>query len=243
MMRFITLPMSELVKQRQGRAVIFDRLGLDYCSAGYKTLAEACYRRGVDVYQVVEELARADELSGEQHPADMGLLTLGELCDYLVEHHHGYLRREMPRIEQLLDHVVEHEGKAHPEVMELRTIFQRFAEEMKDHMAREERHVFPMIHQLEAAMLRGEPKPLPVEASIGLLELEHDQAALALLRMRELLRDYDLPDHASEAYRRLIEAMRALEHDLHLHVHLENYVLFPKTREMHRLAALTPSAS
>ncbi len=46
--------------------------------------------------------------------------------------------------------------------------------------------------------------------------------------MRQVTGDYTLPAHACSTYRALFEGLEALEADLHVHIHLENNILFPR---------------
>ena len=49
-----------------------------------------------------------------------------------------------------------------------------------------------------------------------------------MARIRELTSDYTPPDDACTTYRVCLQELKAFEDDLHVHVHLENNVLFPK---------------
>jgi regulator of cell morphogenesis and NO signaling len=60
------------------------------------------------------------------------------------------------------------------------------------------------------------------------MELEHDSAAAALRELRRLTRDYDAPVDACGTYRALLSRLSDLEADLHVHIHKENNVLFPR---------------
>jgi regulator of cell morphogenesis and NO signaling len=46
--------------------------------------------------------------------------------------------------------------------------------------------------------------------------------------MRRLTGGYAPPAHACATYRALYAGLEALEKDLHLHIHLENNILFPR---------------
>ena len=60
------------------------------------------------------------------------------------------------------------------------------------------------------------------------MEAEHEHAGQALARMRELTDDYTPPEWACPTFRGLYYGLAELEREMHLHVHLENNVLFPK---------------
>ena len=53
-------------------------------------------------------------------------------------------------------------------------------------------------------------------------------AGSALARIRELTADFEAPPYACGTYRAMLDGLRALEADLHTHIHLENNILFPR---------------
>jgi regulator of cell morphogenesis and NO signaling len=60
------------------------------------------------------------------------------------------------------------------------------------------------------------------------MEHEHDSAGTLLARMREVTRDYTLPEDACNTFRGLYHGLQEMEADLHQHIHLENNILFPR---------------
>jgi regulator of cell morphogenesis and NO signaling len=61
---------------------------------------------------------------------------------------------------------------------------------------------------------------------------EHEDAGVALARLRELSHDFQPPPQACNTYRALFAGLADLEEDLHKHIHLENAVLFPQARAL-----------
>jgi regulator of cell morphogenesis and NO signaling len=56
----------------------------------------------------------------------------------------------------------------------------------------------------------------------------------ALVEIRALTHDYQLPTYACSTVRALYEGLEALEADLHVHIHLENNILFPRAIALER---------
>jgi regulator of cell morphogenesis and NO signaling len=54
------------------------------------------------------------------------------------------------------------------------------------------------------------------------------------VEIRALTHDYQLPPYACSTVRALYEGLEALEADLHVHIHLENNILFPRAIAMER---------
>lgn len=86
---------GQLVAERPDWSHVFERLGIDYCCGGGKTLGEACGEKGLDPERVRAELASIEEspVSAGPKPAEMGLV---ELCDYIEQAHHLTSERRFP---------------------------------------------------------------------------------------------------------------------------------------------------
>jgi len=60
------------------------------------------------------------------------------------------------------------------------------------------------------------------------LEWEHDRAAELLAELRTLTGAYVAPEWGCQTLRALYHGLEELEASMHVHVHLENNVLFPR---------------
>jgi regulator of cell morphogenesis and NO signaling len=61
-----------------------------------------------------------------------------------------------------------------------------------------------------------------------MMEHEHEDAGAALAALRSLTNGYTPPPEACPTWKALYAGLEALERDLHLHIHLENNILFPR---------------
>ena len=95
-------------------------------------------------------------------------------------------------------------------------------------MAKEESVLFPAIEALEASTTGSAGQLSPIAALIAALEGDHDGAGAALARLRELTGGFTPPAGACNTFRALYDGLAHLESEMHLHVHLENSVLFPR---------------
>jgi regulator of cell morphogenesis and NO signaling len=60
------------------------------------------------------------------------------------------------------------------------------------------------------------------------MESEHDQAGGLLAELRRCTNGYVPPSWACATFRALYQGLAELEATMHVHVHLENNVLFPR---------------
>ncbi|HEV2799765.1 MAG TPA: iron-sulfur cluster repair di-iron protein [Pyrinomonadaceae bacterium] len=212
---------------------IFEKLKIDYCCGGGRSIGAACDAAGVQL----DELARLLENAGTTYmpegvAARVHTGTLAELIDYIIDKHHVFTREEMERIDALLDKVCFKHGESHPEVVHARTLFRRLCDDLKPHMFKEEAVLFPYIKALEEAARRGTAMPFApfgtVNNPVRMVMFEHDTAGDILRELRAATKDYALPADACLSFRTLYDALENFEQDLHQHIHLENNVLFPR---------------
>jgi regulator of cell morphogenesis and NO signaling len=135
--------------------------------------------------------------------------------------------------------VVQAHGEKDPAALrELETVYEGLSEDMTLHMHKEEMMLFPVIERYEAAAQGGSllpPAPFGSIANpIAVMEAEHDSAGSALGRIRELTVDFQAPPYACSTYHALLDGLKALEEDLHTHIHLENNILFPRVIALER---------
>lgn len=212
---------------------VFENYKIDYCCGGHIPFAEACETAGVEVQQVWGDIERV--LSEKTLTADdPSKWTQAALADHIVETHHEYTRGAIARLVPLLEKVCDRHGKQHAELMEIQAIFGSVARDMELHMHKEEQILFPFIKQLETARF-GEYVPAhfgTVQNPVRMMMLEHDAAGEMLRRIRELSRDFTLPEGACPSFMGLYDGLEEFEKDLHRHVHLENNILFPRAIEM-----------
>lgn len=220
---------GELVKARPALSRFFEELGIDYCCGGKLPLAEACAARGIDPDAVLRRLETVDADDPEALDADA--MGLSELADHIVETHHAYLRKELPRLDFMTEKVAGVHGDTEPRLHEIRRVFIACRDELDAHMLKEERVLFPMIRELEQADGPVSFHCGSLANPIRMMEREHDSAGDALGRFRDLTDDYTPPEWACNTYRAMVDGLAAFERDMHLHVHKENNVLFPRALE------------
>lgn len=213
---------GELVAERPGRSRVFQTFGIDFCCQGARTLREACERKGLSAESVLEQL-EAESASPSPEGRNPATLPIPELVAYIVEKHHGYLCRELPRLHTMAERVATVHGGHTPSLVEVFDTFARLEEEMHAHMMKEEKVLFPTV----VAMSRGEAAPVPLDGPVECMMHEHEDSGRALERLRELTHGFKPPVDACNTYRALFEGLAELEEDLHRHIHLENAVLFP----------------
>jgi regulator of cell morphogenesis and NO signaling len=216
---------SEIVAANPSSARMFEKYGIDFCCGGNRPLTEACSEKGLSVEKFLRELMDANTPSPER---DWRGAPLAELIDHIIGKHHEYLRAEMPEIERKIDKVLEAHGQRHgATISAVREVFAALKTELFEHMMKEERMLFPAIQRMEASGSLVMPAGA-INQPIRVMEHEHATAGQALADLRRLTGNYSVPEDACNTFRVLYRQIDALESDLHIHVHLENHILFPR---------------
>lgn len=198
---------------------VFARHGIDFCCGGGQSLGDVCDRKRLDAQAVLAEIRKELETPGVSEKR-WDHEPLGDLIEHILTTYHRALDEELPRLESMTRKVVEvHGDKDSERFDELLSVFLGLKAELEEHMAKEEQILFPMIRSGQGAHALG---------PISVMEHEHESAATALRRLRELTHDYEVPTEACNTWRALWHGLAALETDLHEHIHLENNILFPR---------------
>ncbi len=214
----------------------FEKLGIDYCCGGSRTLGEACAEANISVDDALVRLEKSLSATPSGASKDWQNQPLSDLIGHITSSHHAFVREESPRIEALAAKVVGVHGKNHPELLQVQAIFSALAEELRVHLMKEEQVLFPYVLLMEESTLAGEPAPPAMFGTVmnpvRMMTQEHDGAGEALRALRSVAHDYTLPADACISYRTLYQALQAFQADLHQHIHLENNILFVRAAAM-----------
>jgi regulator of cell morphogenesis and NO signaling len=225
---------GEVVAENFHAARIFENYGLDFCCGGKKTIETACNEKGVNAAVLLAELDNLNAVNPSSTHFDKWEADF--LADYIINNHHAYVVNAISTIEHHLQKVVSAHGEKHPEVAKIDSAFTELKNELLDHMAKEEKMLFPYIKKMNIALRNTLEMPIPpfgtVENPIKVMESEHDNAGLLTKEINRLSNGYQPPADACATFRVLYSELKEFENDLHVHIHLENNILFPKAKEL-----------
>ena len=223
----------EVALENPAATRVFEKLGIDYCCGGNKSLEEACRTANLPMDEVLDSLEIAEQSArAVQQDRNWTTEMLADLVAHIISTHHKYTREEMARLGPLFDKVCSVHGKNHPELLQVRVSFQGLEQELTMHMMKEERVLFPYIVRMEESVIQKEPVLPPpfgsVQNPVTMMMHEHDSAGEALRSMRKASAGYTPPGDACISFQTLYKALADFEADLHQHIHLENNILFPR---------------
>jgi regulator of cell morphogenesis and NO signaling len=206
-------------------AAIFSEAGLDFCCGGKKTLQAACAEKGV-----IEEaiLSRIEALSSVplEPGKNFGEWSLPFLCDYIVNTHHSYVLKSMPQLLAYTKKIADVHGDRHHELLTIADLFAKVCAELTQHMQKEEEVLFPAIKETVATGSKN--AAATVRSEITRMAIEHEFAGGTMDKINEISGGYKVPADGCNTYQVTYKLLKQFEDDLHVHVHLENNILFKK---------------
>ena len=223
--------LGEIAVKDLRKAEIFKKYGLDFCCGGKKTVREACAEKGIDATKVEQDLQQAESIapSSTARPLPYNDWNLDFLADYVVNTHHSYVKQSIPDIRAYSTKVANVHGGQHPELITINKLIQEVCDEMSEHMIKEEEVVFPYVKQV---FHKSNGKSFgafeTIKTPIDIMEAEHELVGKNMEEARLLSNNYTLPEDACASYGYLFKKLDEFENDLHIHIHLENNIMFPK---------------
>lgn len=211
---------ADLVLDHSECAPVFQRHRIDFCCGGEVSIEAAARKQGINLGQLVDELALAiaERTGAAEDPRE---LSTPKLIAHIVAKHHGYLRKTIPFVRPLAAKVSRIHAARNPKLRDLDVAVCELADILLPHIDHEELTLFP-------ALLAQEPDLRLLARELETMLADHGIVGKLLERLRSVSDDFQLPDWACNSYRTLFSELEQLEGDVHMHVHLENHVLMPR---------------
>lgn len=227
-----TNAVGEIARQNANTISVFRKYGIDFYCKGKNLLADACALNHCDIQQVSEEL-RVAISNGTDETPDFNSMSLEMLVSHIVSAHHQYVNVSVPEISALFKTALDTPANNNPELKRINDLFRQLANDMKQHMQKEELALFPYIQKLELG--QDLPEGTSVKSLITVVEFEHDTSGIIISQINRLCNNYSVPETASQTLRSLFTKLGEFEADLVTHIHLENNVLHKKAIELEQL--------
>ena len=219
------ITIGEIVAIDYRAAAVFKAAGIDFCCGGKKSIDETCSEKGIDRDELVEKL---EKLESTPNTTTHNFIEWepGFLCDYILNTHHKYVLKSLPELVSYTKKIASVHGERHPELEEVADLISQISKELLQHMKKEEEVLFPSIK--EAINSASEKAKANIISEINRLSGEHEFAGGAMDKINVITSNYLVPDDGCNSYHVTFKLLREFEDDLHIHVHLENNILFPK---------------
>tara|TARA_R110002050_G_scaffold57866_6_gene130204 strand:- start:7643 stop:8374 length:732 start_codon:yes stop_codon:yes gene_type:complete len=212
-------------------AAVFSKYSIDFCCNGDRTIGAVCEKKNIETNTLLEELYAILNSKTDQS-IDYKSWPLDLLADYIEKKHHRYVEEKIPVLRQFLDKLCKVHGERHPELFKINELFTASSGELAAHMKKEELVLFPFVKKMVNAKSENSTIQSPqfgtVENPIAMMKEEHDNEGERFRKIAELSNNYTPPADACNTYQVTFAMLDEFEKDLHLHIHLENNILFPR---------------
>ncbi len=226
---FKDIQIGEIVADDFRTSKVFTDVGIDFCCGGKQSVGEACKDLNLDVAEFEQKIA---ELKSQ--PINQSLnfkeWDLPFLIDYIVNTHHKYVVKTLPELIFYTAKIAEVHGETHPELIGIAKDIAAVNTELTQHLKMEEEVLFPAIKSI-LANPTNETKAT-INSEIKRMLGEHDFAGGTLDEINRITDGYKTPDDACNTYEVAFKILKQFEDDIHVHVHLENNILFPKALKL-----------
>lgn len=140
-----------------------------------------------------------------------------EIVDFIVDFYHQRLREQFQKAIDLSEKV-ERVHRMHSDCPKgLHDFLKIFAEDLNEHMLKEEEILFPLIKNGQ-----GHHAYMPIKV----MQEEHDAHQNSLNQLRDFTQNYKIPSGACRSWEKLYELLTELDEELNEHIILENQILF-----------------
>ncbi len=208
---------------------VFTDAGIDFCCGGKQSVGDACKNLKLDVSEFEKTINEV-----KSQPINQSLnfkeWDLPFLIDYIVNTHHKYVIKTLPDLVFYTAKIAEVHGGNHPELPGIAKKIAAVNVELTQHLKMEEEVLFPAIKSI--LVNPSEKTKTTIDSEIKRMLGEHDFAGGTLDEINRITDGYKTPEDACNTYQVAFKLLQQFENDIHVHVHLENNILYPKAQQL-----------
>lgn len=219
---------------------LFEKYNFNYYQNGKQTFKEACEEKGLNYSLIDAELNQLQHNSKTNSMLTLEDMSVDRLIDFINGQHHSNEAEVLDFIEDSIKKLIANPQCSADLILLLNEIDEYF-HDLKDklvkHCEKEDKILFPYMRKLyelrrDKLFTNTSQSNSFVKKPIQLLEAEHVQAATTLSKIKIITDNYSVPANAPKDYQKLMNNLKEFELEFHVHLHIENNILFPKVLEL-----------
>lgn len=222
---------KDLVAEHYVFASVLYYLGIEYYDFEEDSLEKVCKKKGLDCSNVIAEF----ELILENEEVDnLKLLSLPTdlIIEYLKHAHFLFIKKDLPFLVKLINHLQSATQKYHPVQKELKDVFPLFVEDFVHHIYEEEDTLFDYILNLKK-IEEGRINPSTFlyqhkAFNIQKFAMDHEIHDDEMKGIRFIMEQFPPESEGELNFNVLLSELRRFENKLMVHAKIENEILFPK---------------
>ncbi len=222
--------MTDLVHRNYLLLPVLNRFGI---RLGFqdRTVADVCQNMHIDVnfFLAIINAFNNDEYFPED---ELQAFSSKLIVDYLRKSHQDFLKVSLPKIETLLTTLVENSKTNDLKIIQ--TFYNKYKEELLEHINDEEENAFPYVLELQRAYDQ-KTNPLPDHIknySIHSFEKEHTNVDEKLFDLKNIIIKYLEPNYKDKECNEFLFELFHFERDLTDHARIEDKILVPKVMKI-----------
>lgn len=224
--------MIEFIMEYPQSKEVFRDFELDYSYGGTKSIEVATREKNIDL-EIFKSLMQKiiDETPPEKLYEDKNRKweneSLINIVNNIEKNHHAFTWKKLLQIEIALNKLIKVHGEKQGNfIIQLENIFKEFKENLEKHLKNEEDTISNYVRKWD------EFPASTIGNAIELLQKGNVEIEKRLTQIKDFTSNYELPDYACASFLKVYQDMEALDDNLHIHIHLENTILFPKIKEL-----------
>jgi len=154
-----------------------------------------------------------------------------ELVNYLRKTHEYYLKHTIPKLDELLDRLIESCRDSCGNIQMIKTFYNKYKKELKTHIDDEEKRVFPYIETLI------ERKQKSTEFTIHNFEEEHTNVEEKINDLKNLIIRHIEPSYEQNTGNEFLFELFRFEKDIRDHARIEDNLLIPMVENIEKQLA------
>jgi regulator of cell morphogenesis and NO signaling len=230
------MTLAELAIHIPASIEMFEKYNFNYYQNGSQKFKDACEEKGLIFSEIDAELNQLQKLSKTNTMLTLEDMSVDRLIDFINGQHHSNEAEVLDFIEESIKKLITNTNcdKALISILQkLDEKFTDFKDKLTKHCEKEDKILFPYMRKLcelrrDKIFTNTSQKNSFVKKPIQLLEAEHVQASSVLKEIKEITQNFSSQANAPKEYQKLMEHLKEFEVEFHVHLHIENNILFPK---------------
>ncbi len=231
------LQLAELAIHIPSTISLFEKYEFNYYQNGSQTLKEACEQKGLDFNKIDNEFNDLQKTQTNQLTIED--MDINLLIDRINGQHHDHESEILSVIFKEIQTLVNDKSMDRKQLQTLVNIEKKFCylkERLLAHCNKEDKVLFPMIRRIKSLQKDKSPQLKGIVADVKelvkALEYEHLESTLLIAEIKSVLLNFNKAGNMPNGFSSLMAHFKEFELDFHVHIHIENNVLFPKIKKM-----------
>ncbi|MFA7290402.1 MAG: hemerythrin domain-containing protein [Melioribacteraceae bacterium] len=224
------MKISDLIFDNPSLLLLLENLELDFIS-GERTIEQVCHEKNISaaVFVSIANLFNGFYPTGEEQFNSADIPTI---IKYLKNAHNYYENEKYPEIRNCIEELYKENNS--PEIQLIGKFFDEYFNEVKEHLAYEDKVAFPYFYKLYNSSASHSHDKANEKYSSNEYHDHHSDIESKLTDLKELLLKHIPVKNDRIIRRKIFISLSDLEHDLNIHSTIEETILIPIVSQLEK---------